>query len=98
MHKYLNIQFVYEETKEAIIDYKFKTDRRNLKSEVAELPVDLQTDFQEAIIALDTELMAIYIDRIRTHNEYLATALDRMVDNFEYDRILSLIQSSNRQW
>jgi nitrogen-specific signal transduction histidine kinase/CheY-like chemotaxis protein len=95
MHKYLNIQFVYEETKEEIGDSQAKTDRQKLKSEMAALPADWQADFQEATIALDTELMATHIDQIRHQNESLANALTEMADNFEYDRILALIQDNN---
>ena len=64
---------------------------------MAKLPADWQADFQEAIIALDTGLMATYISQIRDQNESLANALDRMVGNFEYDRILALLQDSKRK-
>jgi len=98
MHKYLGLQFVYEETVETASDTEAKTDRQKLKSEMARLSADWQADFQEAIVALDTDLMTAYINQIRPQNEWLANALTGMVNNFEYDRILALLHGSKRKW
>jgi len=97
MHKYLELQFIYEESTENISNAEARTDRQKLKSEMARLSADWQTDFQESIVALDTELMAAHIDQIRDQNEWLANTLTGMVNNFEYDSILGLLQDAKRE-
>ena len=86
---------MYEEAEVARAEPEKITDSRILQSKFSNLPIGWRKDFQAAIITLDTELMASQIDKIRPHNESLAKALERMVDNFEYDRILSFIQRSS---
>ena len=97
LHKYLGIQFVYEETTVKVNDTEAKIDQQKLKSEMALLSADWQADFQESIVALDTALMTAHIDQIRPQHEWLANALTGMVNNFEYDRILALLQGSKHR-
>ena len=95
MHKYLNIQFVYDETDQENDDSRKRTDRTRLREEMATLPYDWRKEFQEAVVALDTELMNAQIDQIRTQHSWLAAVLSSMIDNFDYDRVLALLQGKN---
>ena len=92
MYKYLNIQFVYEEIEQKSGDSRTRTDRTRLREELATLPFDWKKEFQEAVVALDSELMVAQIDQIRSQHNWLAIALTSMIDNFDYDRILALLQ------
>jgi len=96
LHRHLGLQFVYEETTK-VSDAAVKIDRQQLKSEMATLAADWQADFQESIVALDTALMTAHIDQIRGEHEWLANALTGMINNFEYDRILALLQASKHK-
>ena len=94
MHKYLNIQFIYEEAEDDNDSVPTRTNRRKLRTEMASTPLDWRVDFREAIITLDTDLMTLQINQISPQHEWLATILTGMIDNFEYDRILALLQDS----
>ncbi len=93
MHQHLGVRFVYEETKEEIRDAVSEIDFQKLEFDMAALPADWLTDFQEAVIALDTDVLATCIDQIRPQNEWLANLLTGMVDNFQYDKISAVIES-----
>jgi hypothetical protein len=93
MHQHIGVRFVYEETKKDVRDAVSEVDLQKLESEMAALPAAWLTDFQKAVIALDTELMATCIDQIRPQNEWLADVLTGITDNFEYDNILDVIES-----
>ncbi len=92
MHKHLNIQFIYDETEKQNDDSRTKTDRRRLSAEIADLPSDWKMQFQEAVVALDAEFMVAQVEQIRPQHNWLAGILTAMIDNYDYDRILALLQ------
>jgi len=93
MHQHLGVRFVYEEMKGDAGPTRSGAYLEELEFNVAMLPPDLLTDFQEAVIALDTDLMATCIDQIRSQNERLADVLTGLVDNFEFEKIIGIIES-----
>ena len=93
MHQHLGVRFVYEETKGDVSAKISEIALEKLESDMAALPVDWLTDFREAVIALDTDLIATCIDQIRSKNERLADVLTGLVDDFEFDEILDVIRS-----
>ncbi len=63
-----------------------------LRRAVAELPAEWLTQMKQGAIRADFILLSHVITHIRQHEPALADALARLVDNFEYDKILTLIQ------
>ncbi len=92
MRKYLNIQFVYDDSVIENDEGSLLLDQQRLQTAVTDLPEDWRYGFHDSVISLNTRQMTEYIDQIRSQNDQLARTLDKMVDNFEYDRILNLLQ------
>jgi CheY-like chemotaxis protein/nitrogen-specific signal transduction histidine kinase len=93
MHQHLGVRFVYEETKGDASAAISKAYLEELESGMATLPADWVANFREAVIALDTDLIATCIDQIRSQNERLADVLAGLVDDFEFDKVLDIIES-----
>jgi hypothetical protein len=51
-------------------------------------------NLEQAILIVDLNLIFDLIEQIRPENAALANALNSCIDNFEYDKILSLITES----
>jgi len=51
-------------------------------------------DLEQAILNIDLDHAAAIIERIRARDACLADTLQRYIDDFEYERIVRLIQDA----
>jgi len=90
MHRHAGVRFVCE-------DHSPEQDLTPLTAEaLSVLPAELGTDIEQAILNADQEGISELTERIRGQDTALADALDRAVDNFEHERILTLLQESRK--
>jgi hypothetical protein len=68
------------------------TDALALETALVSLPPALRTALEGALHQLDPEAVRSAIEAIRTHDAGLAQALAVVADNFQYDRLLDLLQ------
>ncbi|MDM8550662.1 hypothetical protein QUF72_11315 [Desulfobacterales bacterium HSG2] len=61
------------------------------------LPADMVSDLEQAILNIDLNRAAAVIEQIRTQDTRLADTLQRYIDDFEYERIVTLIQGTALQ-
>ena len=67
------------------------------KEALAELPIQLLTEFQQAIINLDLQLIQTFIEQISKMNQQLAYAISDCIKRFNYEQLLDLIASLNKE-
>ncbi len=99
MHKHLGVRYVYEERARA----SDKKDKREDTAEdilspaaLAALPNGLLRDLEQATVRSQFNQIIGIIDRIREHDVNIATALEKLADGFEYDKILEAIRNAER--
>jgi predicted ATPase/signal transduction histidine kinase/DNA-binding NarL/FixJ family response regulator len=96
MHKHIGVRYVYEEEiqrNSSITEdgaYNVLT-----PAALAALPREWIVNLQQALPQGDLDLITIIIEQIYTQNAPLANAISSCIDNFEYDKILSLITEAN---
>ena len=66
-------------------------------SEPVRLPPELPSELEDAVIRLDLDAITELIDKIRKHDLILADTLSGFAENFDYDNMLKVIQSSTRK-
>jgi len=94
MHRHAGVRFVCEDHSP---EPAGEQDRTPLTAEaLSVLPAELGTDIEQAILSDDQEGISELTERIRGQDTALADALDRAVDNFEHERILTLLQKSRK--
>ena len=92
MNKHLGVRYVYEDRRAGSSMDEGRDDLQVLtNAAIAALPAEWVDNLQQAILQGDLQLMAAVIEQIRTLNTPLATGIRGCIDNFEYDRILTLI-------
>ncbi len=95
--KHLGIRFVYEEIG-GDIERQKKLEILDLQSRIASLPPDLLTDLEHVTVVGDMDQIHNLVDQIRVYDVAVADALARLADDFEFARILVLVQkASGRQ-
>jgi CheY-like chemotaxis protein len=98
MHRHLGVRYVYEEAgkeqKEAICA---QLDIQELTSKLATLPAGLLERLEAAAIRAKMNEMNALIEAVRAHDPTVAEALTALADDFEYPRIVTLIQASKRR-
>jgi CheY-like chemotaxis protein len=90
--KHLGVRFLYDEepAQPAVAQPAEAQDLLTL----AALPAGWMADLQKATIRADLNLILTLIDQIRGGNPALADALADLADNFEYKKILTLIEQA----
>jgi CheY-like chemotaxis protein len=93
--KCLGLRFLYEEAHEGDKD----RDRTEVTGEIlardmASLPTGWVADLQEATVRGDLSRILTLIDQMREDNPTLADALGHLARNFEYKKILTLIEQA----
>jgi signal transduction histidine kinase/ligand-binding sensor domain-containing protein/CheY-like chemotaxis protein len=94
MSKHIGTRYIYEE----ITFEKYLPETRpqplleNLKAEINTLPAGLLIQLTEATELGDMELIGQALTSISHHQPLLAETLSQLAHNFEYDKILDLIQ------
>lgn len=95
MAKHLKVEFIYEDLDQQVDpspEILLMDDSRPDMS--PELPEDLVSKFKEAIVSIDTNLIQEYIERINEIAPSFGKRLSQLADNFQYDRILSMISAA----
>ena len=59
---------------------------------LAGLPDDLLAELRRAVINLDVDMIQAVTGRIRKLNAPVGDGLEDLADNFQYDKLLALIQ------
>jgi CheY-like chemotaxis protein len=96
--KYLGVRFVYEEEPEDSPATGLEEPAYVPCAEaLAALPADRLADLQQAITKADLYLILSLVDQIRGQNAALADALAVLARNYEYKRILALIEQAGGQ-
>ena len=95
--KHIGVQYVYESSDADQISAAKGEERFLTAAAIAGLPPELVRDLKQGILSVDLDLIAEQVEKIRFHNGGLADAIAQCIDNFEYDNILQLIKSSDRQ-
>ncbi len=89
MGQHLGLQYVYEV---AAVTHKTEPSPRNLKSQIAALPADLRVRLEDAVIGAEMTAIDYLIDEIRLDDATLADNLQAWADDYEYARIITLLQ------
>ncbi len=98
MSKHLGVKFVYEEGTRAIRETRHTTLEEMLGPEaLAALPGEWLTTLAQGSQEANPELLYGVIEQIRRRDTALANALTRVVDDFEYGRILQSIHHACEQ-
>jgi len=92
MHKHLGVSYIYDEP---IATSATETDADELTpSNMATLPAELLTRFEDATDRSDPELIESFITEIRLQHLGLANGLASLAEVFDYDAILDLIREA----
>ena len=90
MSKHLGISYLYEE-----LSKTNETDSRKENEEILEmiqnLPSDWKSTMKQAIKDVNTNQISTLIDQIREQDDLLANAIQKTIDQFDYEKILSII-------
>ncbi len=92
MSKHIGVRFVYEEDKQSSIDNLQST----IDNALVALPAEWLANLKQGAEEVDVELLFSVIEQIRGRDAALAAALTRLVEDFEYDGILAIIQHIKR--
>lgn len=95
MGKHLGVRYVYDEPSVSTGERTSNGGQVALTpAAFAALPSDLIENLEQATIRASMDRIAALIDEIGEHDSGLADALARLADDFEYARILALIQKA----
>jgi len=99
MQKHIGVRYMYEEQGSRDAKYgvgsKEESPRPNLQSLISNFPSELLTDLEEAAKLCDMKMVDSAITEIRGHNATLANALAKLADDFQYDKLLALIEGAS---
>jgi len=90
MHKHLGVRFVYQEEAASATDLPVQPDAAML----AALPRALRTALAQALNELDAAAVTNVIQEIQERDAALAAALESLANEFQYDRILHLMENN----
>ncbi len=101
MNKHIGVRYIYEdktssEAEKSDSSYSLETTASNIINPLSfqTLPVVWVASLKQALLNVDLDRISALIAHIGTRDAALAQALTDYIDNFEYDKILSLIQQS----
>ncbi len=93
MNKLIGVTYIYEDitqkNTEAIHTRELLT-----AEAIGALPAELLAQLQEAVMFSDEYLIATLVKQIAAQNEPLAQAIEVALHNFEYEKVLNLIQQN----
>ncbi len=93
MQKHLGIRYMYEDEQKAEDRKQKAEDRENRTSEdITMIPAELLVTLEEATEMTDPEMISEVTAQISAYNVSLADTLVQLVNDFDYDGILALIQ------
>ncbi len=101
LHRHLGLRFVYEEEKKSTSDPLTSSGHRNRQATIektltpealAALPIEWVVRLEQGTRIVDLELLDSVIEQIRERDAFLADALTYLVEDYEYGKILTVIQ------
>jgi signal transduction histidine kinase/CheY-like chemotaxis protein len=93
MENHLGVRYVFDETTEQGAESRENYLEEILTPEaLAEFPEDFLATLKQAVIDLDLDRIQTVIDQIRKLNASVAQALTDLADNFQFDKLLALVQ------
>ncbi|MBE9116293.1 amino acid permease [Lusitaniella coriacea LEGE 07157] len=91
MEEHLGVSYIYDRS----MPTKTIAHREALTPEaIAELPESLVANLNQAVIASNLDSIAVVTDQIALENAPLAQALKHCLHNFEYDKVLTLLEKN----
>ncbi|MEG4229235.1 PAS domain S-box protein [Microcoleus sp. N9_B2] len=98
MGKHLGVRYIYEAPSAVSATGVEESSQEVLTPEAfASLSPDWMAQFKQNILSVDMEAIEVAIAQIGTVNPSLAGKLQDCINNFEYDRILNIIELSKKQ-
>ncbi|MEG3871799.1 PAS domain S-box protein [Microcoleus sp. Z1_B5] len=98
MGKHLGVRYIYEDpTAVSATGVEESSQEVLIPEAFASLSPDWMAQFKQSILSVDMEAIASSIAQIGTVNPSLASKLQDCINNFEYDRILNIIELSEKQ-
>lgn len=96
MNKHIGVRYIYDEPTSSTASAQSKTEIQNALTPdtLATLPMHLLTNLENAASCSDMDKIDSYIDEIRLYNASLATAIAALANDYEYGKIVSLIQET----
>ncbi|PSB39596.1 histidine kinase [filamentous cyanobacterium Phorm 46] len=95
MGKHLGVRYIYEDpTAVSVVGIGESSQEVLTPEAIASLSPEWMVEFKQNILSVDMEAIASSIAQIHTVNPSLADTLQDCINNFEYDRILNIIDRS----
>ncbi|MBF0565556.1 MAG: PocR ligand-binding domain-containing protein [Nitrospirae bacterium] len=96
MERHLGVKFLYEKTEDESLVAK---DEREILSRdaISDLPFTTVNRLRKAVAEVDIETVSAVINEIRRDNAALAGLLTEFVDNYEYFKIIELLENGTRE-
>ncbi|MCL1466971.1 AAA family ATPase [Argonema galeatum] len=92
IHKHLGVSFIYEEST-SVPDTALMEPLTLKPSHLAALPKDVLGSLRQALVEGDLGAIAISIEQISQQEEVLGYALLTMIDQYEFEQLLTLIHT-----
>lgn len=90
MRKYLGLRYIYED----VSQYNSSQEKENQEltdQMLGELPTEWKRKMRQAITHLDLDQIKILIEQVHEQDKKLAAAIQKRIDQFDYEKILSLL-------
>lgn len=98
MNKHIGVRYIYEEPAPTDSVITEKSDFNVIiAAAIQALPQSWVTNLRQAILSADLTSMNTLIEQIRPQDSTLANVLKNCLDNFEYDKVLTLIQAKSEE-
>ncbi len=98
MARHLGVKYLYKEDSRAVgRQAQNVTENILVPSQLSTLPANLVADLKQATVQGNFNRMLAIVEQIRQHNDPLANALAELIGNFDYDKILTLIEQAGEQ-
>lgn len=95
MNKHIGVSYIYEDQSQGD---SVKTENIGesvlTAAAIAALPVELVANLKQAILNVNLKLIITLIEQIREDNPAVATEIKNCIDNFEYKKVLNLINTN----
>lgn len=95
MHQHLGVRYVYESAPDCDRPVKPQDSEILSHENLLKLPADVRKNLKHALLTGSLKLLATAIDEIGAEDRPLAAAIAEYCDRFEYQKILTLLDSSN---
>lgn len=99
MHKHIGVRYIYaKDVKHYKPEKEKKLSFESLALKMTALPLKLLTNLENATLKSDMALIDSLLTEIKPYNSILAKELTQLADNFDYDKILTLIQQAKKNY